>query len=690
MKKIVYLYYLLASFFVGTSIGYSQTEQSSDVYDMSLEELMNVTIVSASKKEETVFDAPVSSYSITREEITKAGITSIPEALRLCPDVLVRETTNGNYDIHIRGLDNLAGYTPTNMQVNAYTLVMIDNRPVFNYIQGGTFWESIPVSIVDVERIEVVRGPVASLFGPNAVSGVINIITRKIKEKNLQLAGQVQYGLPGNSANSSLSVGKRFSRRLSLRFSGNYEERERLDDQHYMYTTRTYVPSEEYVKSFDKGVDADLALRRYGANIFADIDFTKDVVWQLSAGYSGAQSQKVYFMNESPLTFSNLNAGYINLQGNIHDLQTRVSYTRGTDDVHQLSNVFTAKYDYSLLNTDLSYHVDVASWLSITPSLSYTSSTYTDRPYSMNPAGGEGDWFGGILDNEALISSLAGAVRTEVRPFKKLRVLASARIDKFNLQKDKYLSWQFATTYAPVKALLFRAALSRATTGIFYGYNYVSSQFLNPDGSIVEVRGNKELNLTTNTMAEAGVRVKLSERYQANITVFAQKVEDIIAYQHEGQQVIDNRLHIMKGYYNRGGAALQRGLSFSMNMVPTNQWQVRPFLTLQETDISRSTPASFGGLFINWEAADRISMNVTTYYFLKQEQRHVLDLGTREAAEAGNIEEKVLLNAAMAYRVYDKWKISLSGKNLLNKTSREYYGADRTQRTFFAGISYNF
>ena len=166
MKKIYGL--LVAISLLNTPKSRAQ-ELEIDYYALSLEELMNIPIESASKKEETLFDAPLSSYTITRSDIDKAGATSIVEALRLSPGILVREQTNGVYDVHIRGFDNILGTSEVYTKSNLATLVMIDNRPVFNHNLGGTVWEALPVDIGDVERIEIVRGPSAPLFGPNAV-----------------------------------------------------------------------------------------------------------------------------------------------------------------------------------------------------------------------------------------------------------------------------------------------------------------------------------------------------------------------------------------------------------------------------------------------------------------------------------------------------------------------------------------
>ncbi len=84
-----------------------QAQDADSLMNLSLEELMNIPIQSASKKKETLFDAPLSSYTISAAEIERSGANSIPEALRLAPGVIVREQTNGVYDVSIRGLDNL-------------------------------------------------------------------------------------------------------------------------------------------------------------------------------------------------------------------------------------------------------------------------------------------------------------------------------------------------------------------------------------------------------------------------------------------------------------------------------------------------------------------------------------------------------------------------------------------------------
>src|SRR5699024_3385207 len=108
MKNLV-LPTLLTLFVAGSVMAQEeQNHEDKDIYRLSLEELMNIPIVSASKEAESTFEAPVTAYVITRQDILNSGATSIPEALRLAPGLIVREMANGSYDVSIRGgKDNL-------------------------------------------------------------------------------------------------------------------------------------------------------------------------------------------------------------------------------------------------------------------------------------------------------------------------------------------------------------------------------------------------------------------------------------------------------------------------------------------------------------------------------------------------------------------------------------------------------
>jgi len=222
-------------------LGLAQQKDSVSLLNLPLEKLMDIPIYAASKTEESSFDAPLSSSVVTKEQMKNAGATTIMEAMRLLPGVIVREETNGYYDIHILGLDNVPPNSGLIFFANSTTLVLIDGRPVYNYLHGGTFWETLPVSLDNVERIELVRGPCAAMYGPNAVSGVINIITRRPKNDGLYTVANAQYG-SYKSFISAAGVGYKFNDKLSAWIAGNYQRRDRTQTTYYDISRDMYVP----------------------------------------------------------------------------------------------------------------------------------------------------------------------------------------------------------------------------------------------------------------------------------------------------------------------------------------------------------------------------------------------------------------------------------------------------------------
>ena len=167
----------------------------NDYARMSLEELANVSVTSVSKKPEPLSLAAASIYVITNDDIRRSGATRLPEALRLAPNLEVAQVSANQYAISARGFDS---------QSANKLLVLIDGRSVYTPLFSGVFWDVQNVMLEDVDRIEVISGPGGTLWGTNAVNGVINIITRSAKSTqgglatanggNLESGGALRYG----------------------------------------------------------------------------------------------------------------------------------------------------------------------------------------------------------------------------------------------------------------------------------------------------------------------------------------------------------------------------------------------------------------------------------------------------------------------------------------------------------------
>lgn len=254
MKKLILLLLALVSV-VGTYSQSTFTKEQvlnmsmDELSDLSLEDLMaavdavgvssadelfalimNKNVSSASKKEEDSFKSPLSSSVLTKDEIRTYGCLSIEEALRLIPGVIVSERANGMFDVQLRGL---SGVPENNLWIyheNVSTLLMVDGRPVFNYSYGVTLWETLPISIEDVNRIEIVRGPSSALYGSNAVAGVINIITEKGNYENTSVSGSFNAGSK-NTYIADMAIRKSFKNKWHIGVTANLHNRNRGTDK---------------------------------------------------------------------------------------------------------------------------------------------------------------------------------------------------------------------------------------------------------------------------------------------------------------------------------------------------------------------------------------------------------------------------------------------------------------------------
>jgi iron complex outermembrane recepter protein len=145
----------------------------SSLADLSLEQLGDIAVLSVSRRPEPLAEAPSSIYVITNEQIRRAGATSLGEALRLAPNLQVARVNSVGYAITARGFNN---------SLANKLLVLIDGRTIYTPLFSGVFWDQQDLVLADIDRIEVVSGPGATLWGANAVNGVINIITRTAAE----------------------------------------------------------------------------------------------------------------------------------------------------------------------------------------------------------------------------------------------------------------------------------------------------------------------------------------------------------------------------------------------------------------------------------------------------------------------------------------------------------------------------
>lgn len=182
-------------------------EPKPNLGEMTIEQLMQVKVISAGKKEQHLADTAAAVYVITQEEIRRSGVTSVPEALRLAPGVEVARLSGNAWAISVRGF---------NYRYADKVLVLVDGRTVYSPIFSGVFWELNDLVLEDIDRIEVIRGPGGTMWGANAMNGVINIITKRAQDTQggLVTAAGGSQGYSTGAARWGASNGKGFAYRL--------------------------------------------------------------------------------------------------------------------------------------------------------------------------------------------------------------------------------------------------------------------------------------------------------------------------------------------------------------------------------------------------------------------------------------------------------------------------------------------
>jgi iron complex outermembrane recepter protein len=190
--QVAVLSFLLLLTLVGNSVADPENGQpdSEPLKQLSLAELGNIEVTTTSKEPEAIWKTPAAIYVLTQEDIRRSGATSIPEALRLVPGVEVARLDSDHWAIGIRGFGAVLA---------SKLLVLIDGRSVYTPLFAGVYWQVQATPLEDVERIEVIRGPGGTVWGANAVDGVINIITKSAKDTHGTVAtlggGNVDEGM---------------------------------------------------------------------------------------------------------------------------------------------------------------------------------------------------------------------------------------------------------------------------------------------------------------------------------------------------------------------------------------------------------------------------------------------------------------------------------------------------------------
>ncbi|MBO7144638.1 MAG: TonB-dependent receptor plug domain-containing protein [Salinivirgaceae bacterium] len=672
-----------------------------ELYEM----LLNKDVTSASKKAESSFESPLSTTVLSYDEIIASGARNIQEALRLVPGIIVREKTNGNYDIHIRGNNNIPDDNLTVYTENSMTLVMINSRPVYNSINGGTFWESLPVDFADIDRIEVVRGAASALYGANAVTGVVNIITKTPDSENVQIFGHAQGGNLG-SYMGSLSVGQNIGK-FGYRVSGNYQKMNRVTDKLYVFENDSLMDKEDIVNpnfrfknpasswfsvwNQNKSIEdwyknTETAVDRMGANVQLYYSLNDDINFSLSGGYQNSYVTSSSFGDpQVSLTVREMNGTYFDFIGKVKGLSLQANVLTGTQDIVRGDEGF--KIDNTNININAEYDF-VFGDLNIRPGFYYQSVHNDDKPYLTRDS--DGNYTSGYLNDHIRINSFAGSLRVDYKMLdEKLRLIGGLRAEKFSVSDKVYLPLQVVASYNFNDKHMIRGVISSANRGPFtvdtYSNYTWNREGVRPMPLKMHFDGNKDQYQATMTMMELGYRIRPARNVVVELEAFSNVTRDfgcllpesMTAFVHTDSMVanvnlpnvgtvystkqpapapaIPNQVNLK--YQNIDVEARQLGATINLEWVATEKLIFKAFGTFQQTKLKDYTCYNNSTIITDMTTLAAVNasqgvgvegLGVDNYFVVpfKNGVQQQLDAGGMQQIEAG-VTQQILIGQMM-------------------------------------------
>lgn len=693
-------------------------QHETDFFDLTLESLSRV-IVSASKQEESLFDAPMAANVITGDQILRSGATSIPEALRLVPGVIVRETLSGSYDVHIRGLDNVPpnGAVVRNT-INNLTLVKIDNRVVYNHSTGGTFWEMLPVSIIDIDRIEVVKGAASALYGPNAITGVIHIFSKDPEKTSRKLAVNGQAGSHNTfllDGESGFKLGE-----WSGRVSANIRRRDRQSDCYIQYTsgecksdpadiTRTiFVEFTPLPDADEKYPDIDNAEESEAVNLFlaGEAFGAKNVA---SLNIQQTEAQRVYDDNAAtPITSIDGESWALSLNSDWGKWKSHISYESGEYETLGSPDFDT---DFTNMDFNLDGNYEMAGY-TLQPLLQWRMQKYD----------------GGAFANEESMDIISAGLRVEKR-INDWRWSAAWRGDHYDFSSETEESYFAGLTYKGFDKLLLRASIARSAQEPFMRFVFEDITFPTSVGST----GNPDIDVVIADNVELGARWIINDNYSLDVEFFnyqAEQYQDLVCVENctEIFVPIASRTQIaLFKYFNTPVEAELEGVTinliysaknFSGNFFITSQdteldntvyersdfpaeassaFDAGLFALQQNFDDNENTPEYYGGFNLNYTGFDNINLNVSGYFF--DESTQVIGPTSALSSNAppnpavvdntvDEVDSKWIINTKVDYRVSKELTAFVNLRNLFDDDDREFGLGDEVGATVLVGFNW--
>ncbi|WPP48616.1 TonB-dependent receptor plug domain-containing protein [Catalinimonas niigatensis] len=256
---------------------------------------------SANRKLDSLKHIAINVSIITKERLKQAGVTNVPEALQLLPEFVLKIKGNGLYNVEYRGAKST--YHSTLEGSGQENLLLLLNAVPFNdALSGEVWWEAVPVSIEDIEMIEVIHSPQGTWYGYGGALGVVNIITKKsTRTAGIQLKANLQAGqFQSHAYHGSLNIG--INDHIAVRVGANYQARERFQDAYFINSASRYISSDSLLffqpEAFQTHLYTDLSLQSSGFFISSTYQWNDSIRLNADIGNQSTQAQSLFLVAE--------------------------------------------------------------------------------------------------------------------------------------------------------------------------------------------------------------------------------------------------------------------------------------------------------------------------------------------------------------------------------------------------------
>jgi iron complex outermembrane receptor protein len=638
-----------------------------DLTQVSIENLMNIDVTSVSKKEQKLSQVAAAIFVITQEEIQRSGATNIPDLLRVVPGLDVAQINASAWAISARGF---------NLQFADKLLVLIDGRAVYTPLFGGVYWDSQDVPLEDIERIEVIRGPGGTVWGANAVNGVINIITKNAADTQggliagaggtqVQGLGTVQYG--GKiKQDTSYRV---FVKYLNNNHSPDLTGQDADDDWHLLHGG--FRIDSNLSKKDTLTTQGDIYTGNEGATIVHSILTPPpgNVVVQSVAGLSGGNVVSRWnhvFSSRCDTTFQ----FYFDRYGRVGPEADEVRDT----------------YDFDFQN-----HIAVGTRHDVIWGAGYRHTadrTVGTIDQAFVPANDAADLFNTFVQDQITLKP------------NRVVLYAGAKLENnyfsgFDLEPSARLAW------TPTNRRTFWAAISRASrtpTRRDIGLNAALAAL--PGPTKVALLGNPNFKSEHVVAYETGYRAQPTDRLSIDVTVFLNDYHDLESLEpqpsfFDAKSVPPVLVHPISLGNKLYGTT--EGVETSVNWKVTHRWTLSPGYSFLQTHLhTKSTSLDTGSVADIQGSNPRHQAQLRSHFELSRD--FAWDSNAYFVGRLPNqfIASYTRLDTQLTWRLAERTEFSIVGQNLLTDHHAEFndelqsVSSSWVKRSAFAKITWQF